>query len=281
MANEARAATRSWSAAGNPAQPPRGPGAAAHLHPLFRLRRTPRTPSTAAFRIPNFLQNLFGEGVLSASFIPVYARLLAEGDEEEAGPRRRRRRRHPGAHYVVAGAAGRAGHAVPDLRHRARVSRRQARAHHPAGAHSLSRRGPAGALGVVPGHSEQPPQVLPLLHRAGGLERGDDRRRWWPSAASACRIAGGDAGLGFGGRAARCSSACSCRWCCAWRAAAVAAWTRARRTCAKWCAISCRSSSAAAWCRSARIVDQLLATLAGPGRRGRRWPTRRRSTCCR
>ncbi len=33
----------------------------------------------AAFRIPNFLQNLFGEGVLSASFIPVYARLLAEG----------------------------------------------------------------------------------------------------------------------------------------------------------------------------------------------------------
>jgi len=39
----------------------------------------------AAFRIPNFLQNLFGEGVLSASFIPVYARLLAEGDEAEAG----------------------------------------------------------------------------------------------------------------------------------------------------------------------------------------------------
>lgn len=38
-----------------------------------------------AFRIPNLLQNLFGEGVLSASFIPVYARLLAEGDEEEAG----------------------------------------------------------------------------------------------------------------------------------------------------------------------------------------------------
>jgi putative peptidoglycan lipid II flippase len=40
---------------------------------------------TAAFRIPNFLQNLFGEGVLSASFIPVYSRLLAEGKREEAG----------------------------------------------------------------------------------------------------------------------------------------------------------------------------------------------------
>ena len=39
----------------------------------------------AAIRIPNFLQNLFGEGVLSASFIPVYARLLAEGDEKLAG----------------------------------------------------------------------------------------------------------------------------------------------------------------------------------------------------
>jgi putative peptidoglycan lipid II flippase len=38
----------------------------------------------AAFRIPNFLQNLFGEGVLSASFIPVYANLLARKDEAEA-----------------------------------------------------------------------------------------------------------------------------------------------------------------------------------------------------
>jgi putative peptidoglycan lipid II flippase len=39
----------------------------------------------AGLKIPNFLQNLFGEGVLSASFIPVYAKLLAEDDEEEAG----------------------------------------------------------------------------------------------------------------------------------------------------------------------------------------------------
>ncbi|HEX6057943.1 MAG TPA: murein biosynthesis integral membrane protein MurJ, partial [Gemmatimonadaceae bacterium] len=38
----------------------------------------------AAFRIPNLLQNLFGEGVLSASFIPVYARLLARGERDEA-----------------------------------------------------------------------------------------------------------------------------------------------------------------------------------------------------
>jgi len=38
----------------------------------------------AAFRIPNLLQNLFGEGVLSASFIPVYASLIADEDREEA-----------------------------------------------------------------------------------------------------------------------------------------------------------------------------------------------------
>ena len=39
---------------------------------------------SAAFRIPNFLQNIFGEGALSASFIPVYAKLLAADDEAEA-----------------------------------------------------------------------------------------------------------------------------------------------------------------------------------------------------
>src|ERR1700733_11000559 len=42
----------------------------------------------SALRIPNFLQTLFGEGVFSASFIPVYAGLLARQTretEEEAG----------------------------------------------------------------------------------------------------------------------------------------------------------------------------------------------------
>jgi len=38
----------------------------------------------AGFRIPNILQNLLGEGVLSASFIPVYSRLLGEGEAEMA-----------------------------------------------------------------------------------------------------------------------------------------------------------------------------------------------------
>jgi putative peptidoglycan lipid II flippase len=39
---------------------------------------------TAALRIPNFLQNLLGEGVLSASFIPVYAALRGKGQDSEA-----------------------------------------------------------------------------------------------------------------------------------------------------------------------------------------------------
>jgi putative peptidoglycan lipid II flippase len=38
----------------------------------------------AAFRIPNVLQNLFGEGALSASFIPVYAALVSRDDRREA-----------------------------------------------------------------------------------------------------------------------------------------------------------------------------------------------------
>ena len=40
---------------------------------------------TAVMRVPNVLQNLLGEGVLSASFIPIYSGLLEEGREEEAG----------------------------------------------------------------------------------------------------------------------------------------------------------------------------------------------------
>src|SRR5262249_22268795 len=50
----------------------------------FGLASAAADAFNAAFRIPNFLQNLFGEGALSASFIPVYAHLLARGDKKEA-----------------------------------------------------------------------------------------------------------------------------------------------------------------------------------------------------
>ena len=50
----------------------------------FGLRSDAADAFNAAFRIPNFLQNLFGEGALSASFIPVYARLVSRGDRQAA-----------------------------------------------------------------------------------------------------------------------------------------------------------------------------------------------------
>jgi peptidoglycan biosynthesis protein MviN/MurJ (putative lipid II flippase) len=58
----------------------------------------------AALRAPNVLQNLLGEGTLSASFIPVYSELLGQGRTKEAGrvagcgvraPARRRGRARP------------------------------------------------------------------------------------------------------------------------------------------------------------------------------------------
>jgi putative peptidoglycan lipid II flippase len=39
----------------------------------------------AGLRMPNVLQNLLGEGTLSASFIPVYSELLQQGRKEDAG----------------------------------------------------------------------------------------------------------------------------------------------------------------------------------------------------
>jgi putative peptidoglycan lipid II flippase len=50
----------------------------------FGLESEAADAFNAGFRIPNLLQNLFGEGALSGSFIPVYSKLLASGDEAEA-----------------------------------------------------------------------------------------------------------------------------------------------------------------------------------------------------
>jgi putative peptidoglycan lipid II flippase len=40
---------------------------------------------SAGLRMPNLLQNLLGEGTLSASFIPVYSELIGQGRTQEAG----------------------------------------------------------------------------------------------------------------------------------------------------------------------------------------------------
>jgi putative peptidoglycan lipid II flippase len=50
----------------------------------FGLQSDAADAFNAGFRIPNLLQNLFGEGALSASFIPVYASLVARGRREDA-----------------------------------------------------------------------------------------------------------------------------------------------------------------------------------------------------
>ena len=39
----------------------------------------------AALRIPNLLQNLLGDGILTGAFVPTYARLVRDGREEDAG----------------------------------------------------------------------------------------------------------------------------------------------------------------------------------------------------
>ncbi len=51
---------------------------------FFGLRSDAADAFNAAVRIPNLLQNLFGEGALSGSFIPVHAGLKAQGRDAEA-----------------------------------------------------------------------------------------------------------------------------------------------------------------------------------------------------
>jgi putative peptidoglycan lipid II flippase len=51
---------------------------------FFGLRSDAADAFSAAVRIPNLLQNLFGEGALSGSFIPVHAGLRAQGRDAEA-----------------------------------------------------------------------------------------------------------------------------------------------------------------------------------------------------
>src|SRR3954471_21939525 len=51
---------------------------------FFGLQSEAADAFNAAVRIPNLLQNLFGEGALSGSFIPVHAGLRAQGRDAEA-----------------------------------------------------------------------------------------------------------------------------------------------------------------------------------------------------
>src|SRR5690625_7884191 len=66
----------------------------------------------AAFRAPNLLQNLLGEGTISAAFIPVYSRMIQEGREEEAGRFARSEERRVGKEWRAWRSAGTLGYGV-------------------------------------------------------------------------------------------------------------------------------------------------------------------------
>ena len=133
----------------------------------------------AAFRIPNFLQNLFGEGVLSASFIPVYANLLAQGSREEAD-------RVAAAVFcllslfvsclVLIGVLTTPlliDAIAPGFRGAKReLTISLVRILFPGAALSHS-------VGVVPWYPQQSPAIFYLVHSPGSMESGDDRLTHW------------------------------------------------------------------------------------------------------
>ena len=128
----------------------------------------------AALRIPNFLQNLFGEGVLSASFIPVYAGLVAREKVEDAG-------RVAGAVFAILALVTSVLVLIgvlatplfidliaPGFKGQTReLTIALVRILFPG-----SR--PARALRLVPRNSEQPPPILPFIQRGCALERRHD-----------------------------------------------------------------------------------------------------------
>ncbi len=168
-----------------------------------------------AFRIPNFLNNLFGEGSLSASFIPVYAGLVRDGEDDEAG-------RTAGAVAAILAltvsiivllgvlfAAPLTTLIASGLTAPGKAATRALT--DPAYADPLSGCRPVRDVGVVFGHSQQPPPVLPVVRRASAVEPGDDRRAPRLPPRRGPRAYRGDGGVGVRRRRRRCSFSCSSR----------------------------------------------------------------------
>ena len=220
----------------------------------------------AGLQIPNLLQNLFGEGALSASFIPVYAQVHARATSEEAD-------RWP--------ARWPASSRSPVVGHRARRRPCRAVAHRPdcAGFDGEKRElSPSRSCGscfpgagllvdvrVVPRDPQQPPPVLPVLRRAGRVEPGDDRGARRRSAGRSTSAGWPSCSRGRRWRGAACSSPCSC--------------PSSQRLLALVQAVARRAPRS-----HVRDVDpQLLAGLLQPGRRADQRLHRpgRRAACCR
>ncbi len=103
----------------------------------------------AALRIPNILQNLFGEGVLSASFIPTYARLLGSDDEAEADQRSWIVTRDRSFQLCDSRDSG---YPFVDRSDRSRIQRRKTATNDRIGTNYVSGRGSAGDVCLVSWH---------------------------------------------------------------------------------------------------------------------------------
>ena len=215
----------------------------------------------AALKIPNLLQNLLGEGVLSASFIPSYGQLLADGRRDDA---RRLAGAVAGFLLVVVGILGligdrrRGGHHA-DRGGRLPAGLGQVRADgaaradpHPGGSASWCCR-------RVPRRAQHAPALLPVLRRAGAVERRDDRRARRRGAGRAGRARDLATALAWGatvGGAVQLPS--SCRPCGGGpRPAADPRPRRARRK--RSCGRSARWSVRAASARLSAYLDLVLA----------------------
>ena len=133
----------------------------------------------AGFRIPNLLQNLFGEGALSASFIPVYAR-LRRGRGRRGGDAGGLGGRHPARAWR---SRSWSSSACSCTRSSSASSRRDSPARSARLAIRLVRIFfPGAGLLVMSAWCargpEQPPEVLPVVRRSGRVER----RHTWPDA---------------------------------------------------------------------------------------------------
>ena len=204
----------------------------------------------AAFKITNFLQNLFGEGALSASFIPVYSKLVKK-DPEEAGR--------------VAGAVGAilalavsiivlvgiiaTPLLIPLIAQgfdgdRREMTIRLTRILFPgAGLFVIS----AWCLGIL----NTPRQVSAVVSRAGVLEHRDDRRAARCRSSTGRARSGDDARLGIGRRRRAAVSRAGSRDAALRPPSSILVGIRGLRTSAPWFETSDRRSSVAASCKSA------------------------------
>ena len=150
-------------------------------------------------------------------------------------------------------------------RHRAGLRGRQARAHDPARADPLPGRRPARAVGVVPRGAQQPPPVLPLLRRAGGVEPRHHRHAAGAGAAAGHGRPGGRRRVGrVAGSLLQVLVQLPTVRRAGSRAPVPAGHHHAPRP-DRAAATSSRRSSGAAWCRSAPTSTRCSRACSRPG----------------